>query len=241
MCPLPGEPLRALPPLAPYSKFSDEGIWAQATDHFVLSLLLYIWCETAHRRQVALGDSQCFLNRGARNENSWSPHSFDISGQCKPHKSQKLKEVGETIPMERYSVSPLNDGLIMILYERDLNKTILLSKHFNYYASGSYLKTRSLSPISLPSPNSASLVQLSHWSHCFPHLSQFLLFYLNMESGNSHWNKTSCFLWPKARKNLSLEGWLQNTQQCFCIMSFLLDFTTWLVTVYDQATRHARM
>lgn len=54
---------------------------------------------------------------------------------------------------------------------------------------------------------------------------------------NSHWNKTSCVLWLAARKNLSLEAWLQNTKQCFCIISVLLDFTKWLVTAHDWAIR----
>lgn len=45
-----------------------------------ISLLVYIWNGTAHRRHVPLGHSEHFLNRGANKENSCSPQSFDTSG-----------------------------------------------------------------------------------------------------------------------------------------------------------------
>lgn len=48
------------------------------------------------------------------------------------------------------------------------------------------------------------------------------------------------FPMAESQKEFVFEGWLQHTKWCFYIMSFLLNFTKWLVTDYDWATRHKR-
>ena len=59
-----------------------------------ISLLVYIWNGTAHRRHVPLGHSEHFLNRGA-NKNSCSPQGFDTSGLSNYVKAEQKKKSRE--------------------------------------------------------------------------------------------------------------------------------------------------
>lgn len=148
-----------------------------------------MWSETDHRTQPVLEGSKHLRSEAARNEDSCSPRSFPHFRLKRTTRKPVTKSKGgggrRGRPHGKVECISPRRWVVMIFHDRDANKTTLSANHFHAHSSGSRLRTVSLPPPPTPPPSCSSLPSY-HWSHCLPHLSHFLLLYLNMESGNSH-------------------------------------------------------